>query len=1361
MAVSLSAQTSQTYTLAGTHTFTPPSGVTSINVQAWGGGGSGGYNTSGRARGGGGGGAYTSGTISCIPGVPITIIVGAGGIYSDNNTATDDGRNSSAGVIVANGGSRGVVGNNVATNGGAGGTVSTNPGSVVSFLSYAGGHGGNGYVAGNNGGGGGGGESASSTGAGNAGGSGTFNGNGGAGGSGNADGGDGGRGSNNDGTPNSADGNSPGGGAGGRGDVNGSNRNGGDGQVILTWSLPVGYCSGNALTVFNNLNVASPNSATGAPDGIGAQLNETSDQLSLELTSGNPLTAGGAVNVVWQRVSNSNTIIRVEVSEDGILWTYVGNYTNINPRNTWITQSIPLPVNTRYISFTSNNGWDLDIDAVTYSTPCAPTCTNPVIFNVTGGGVYCSGTGLPVALSGSETGIEYQLYIGINPQGSPVAGTGSAINFGNQVTAGTYTIVATRLSGGCVATMIGNANISFSTPAQPSVISGPTNSCIGAAQTYSVINVPGVTYTWIFPSGWTQTGGGTSNSVTVTAGSIAGDITVTPSNTCGTGLSRSLTVTTTTALPAQPGVITGPASPCTSAALLNYSVPNVTGVIFTWSFPSDWTITAGQGTNNVTVTAGLTAGNVSVTASNGCGNGPVQTLALVPVSVPSQPGAISGDNTPCQGTTQVYSTTNQPGTTYNWTFPAGWLQTAGGTTNSVTVTTGAGSGAVSVTPSNGSCIGTARNLAVVTSPGTPVIAGTIAGTATQCPGVTGQVYSIPAAPNATSYTWTVPAGWTITSGAGTNSIIVTSGTAGQNGNITVKAGNSCGTSTALVLPVTVSAIPTPDISANYCAGGGYIRLTANGGGAGATYLWNTDETTSEIMVNIAGQYSVLVTNAAGCSASAIYNVSTELVVNGDFSAGNTGFTHSTYGYRADVGGNTELGPEGLYGVGTDPQAYHSNFWGRDHTSGTGNFMIVNGFPGTPQPVIWTTIVPVVPGVSYYFSAWALSLNNVGNYAELQFRVNGTLVGTTAPLPARPNNNNPPFNWIQFYGTWTAPAGVFSVPIEIVDFQTAAAGNDFGLDDISFATLAPLPAVIAPSSNGTSFCIGQPINLFANLKGGKAPFTFSWTGPDGFTSSLENPSIPNATIAKSGVYNLTITDGYGCAPVTASASPIAVIPPPSCSITGPATVCPSSTSNIYTVPAGMTSYAWSITGNGSISGATNGSSVNVTAGAANNSQFTLSLAMTNSTGCTSNCQQVYSVEDNTPPTFTLPLLNAGYCVEYVSQALYNPGQENTDLDITWLRPDYYLVAAGSTLLNLGSVADNCALAVNPIAWTIDFGNNGSIEFSGTGQLSTYGTELQFPLGTNRISYTVTDKVGNVTIQFVDVVVTPRPIISNNF
>ncbi|MFT7396166.1 MAG: hypothetical protein ACI96G_000914, partial [Flavobacterium sp.] len=90
-----------------------------------------------------------------------------------------------------------------------------------------------------------------------------------------------------------------------------------------------------------------------------------------------------------------------------------------------------------------------------------------------------------------------------------------------------------------------------------------------------------------------------------------------------------------------------------------------------------------------------------------------------------------------------------------------------------------------------------------TSPSAPATPGGITGASTPCPSVTGQSYSITAVTNATTYNWTVPSGWSITSGSGTSSILVTTGTAGQNGSITVNAANSCGTSAVSSFPVTV------------------------------------------------------------------------------------------------------------------------------------------------------------------------------------------------------------------------------------------------------------------------------------------------------------------------------------------------------------------------------------------------------------------------------------------------------------------------------------------------------------------------------------------------------------------------------
>jgi hypothetical protein len=79
---------------------------------------------------------------------------------------------------------------------------------------------------------------------------------------------------------------------------------------------------------------------------------------------------------------------------------------------------------------------------------------------------------------------------------------------------------------------------------------------------------------------------------------------------------------------------------------------------------------------------------------------------------PAQPSVISGNTTPVQFSSQNYSVTNTPGVSYSWTFPDGWVQTEGGTTNSVTAIVGLNPGNISVTPFNSACSGLARTLAV-------------------------------------------------------------------------------------------------------------------------------------------------------------------------------------------------------------------------------------------------------------------------------------------------------------------------------------------------------------------------------------------------------------------------------------------------------------------------------------------------------------------------------------------------------------------------------------------------------------------------------------------------------------------------
>ena len=67
---------------------------------------------------------------------------------------------------------------------------------------------------------------------------------------------------------------------------------------------------------------------------------------------------------------------------------------------------------------------------------------------------------------------------------------------------------------------------------------------------------------------------------------------------------------------------------------------------------------------------------------------------------------------------------------------------------------------------------------------------------------------------------------------------------------------------------------------------------------------------------------------------------------------------------------------------------------------------------------------------------------------------------------------------------------------------------------------PLPTPIAGSN--APLCSGSTLNLTSG--GGTS---YSWTGPNGFTSPLQNPSITNVTAADAGTYTVTVTGDFGC------------------------------------------------------------------------------------------------------------------------------------------------------------------------------------------------------------------------------------------
>jgi hypothetical protein len=203
----------------------------------------------------------------------------------------------------------------------------------------------------------------------------------------------------------------------------------------------------------------------------------------------------------------------------------------------------------------------------------------PTAFAVTGSGVYCQSTGgLPVGLANSETGVTYTLFKDAVAQAPTVAGTGSAITFGNQL-AGTYTVSGTN--GGGTTAMTGSAVITEtpSVAASVTIAADANNVCAGTSVTFTASPVGGgatPTYQWY------------KNTLAVATGStysyvaLNGDVVyvvMTSNAPCATGspaTSNSVTMAVTAQL-ATSVTITASANPVTTGTTVTFTPTPVNG----------------------------------------------------------------------------------------------------------------------------------------------------------------------------------------------------------------------------------------------------------------------------------------------------------------------------------------------------------------------------------------------------------------------------------------------------------------------------------------------------------------------------------------------------------------------------------------------------------------------------------------------------------------------------------------------------------------------------------------------------------------------------------------------------------------
>lgn len=191
-----------------------------------------------------------------------------------------------------------------------------------------------------------------------------------------------------------------------------------------------------------------------------------------------------------------------------------------------------------------------------------------------------------------------------------------------------------------------------------------------------------------------------------------------------------------------------------------------------------------------------------------------------------------------------------------------------------------------------------------------------------------------------------------------------------------------------------------------------------------------------------------------------------LLVNPDFSAGNTGF--STDYIFVNSGQSTT--PD-TYGVRTNSQNFNTNYVAfGDHTTGTGNMMLLDGYP-VANKTAWTQTVTTQTNKAYTFSGWATA-SDATNFPALRFSINGTQVGSDFALSTNAGA------WQPFSVTWNSGTQT-SATIAIKDTITLDFGNDFALDDLSFATAVltnPVASIYLAAEIGWNSILNQPYQV---------------------------------------------------------------------------------------------------------------------------------------------------------------------------------------------------------------------------------------------------------------------------------------------
>lgn len=850
------------------------------------------------------------------------------------------------------------------------------------------------------------------------------------------------------------------------------------------------------------------------------------------------------------------------------------------------------------LAATSNTGCvDISTQTITIGTP--PVITVPTNTTVCAGATIPAAVFTTVPTGATFTWTNSNTNIGLAASGNANIDAFTATNATS--TPITATITVTPTLNGCV-----GAAASYTITVDPT----PTLTAVTSQTVCANANTTAITYT-VAPVAstidWTNSntaiglgasGTGDIASFTGTnAGStvISGNFVATPTFNGCIGTPRNFTVTINP-IPSIPAITSQTVCATANTTAINFNPTPATATI-NWT-NSNGTIGVGTtGAGNIAAFAGVNAGSTAVTGNfaatptlNGC-TGTAQNFTITVNPTPTLT-AITSQTVCANANTTVITFNPNPATaTVGWTNSNGAIGVGTTGTGNIAAFTGINAGSTAVTgnfaatPTENGCTGAAQNFTITVNPIPSIPAIT---SQTVCANANTTTINFNPTPATATVNWTNSNGAIGVGATGAGNIAaftgINAGSSPVTGNfVATPTENGC-TGTAQNFTITVNHIPTiPAVtSQTVCATANTAAINFNPTPATATVNWTNSNGTIGVGTNGTGTIAAFAgVNAGstpatgnfvatptenGCTGTAqnftitVNPTPTLAAITSQTVCANANTAAITFNPTPATATVNWTNSNGAIGIGTSGTGNIASFAGINtgSTAAVGNFSATpteNGCTGAAQnfsvtinPLPTLTAVTsqtVCPGtntdainfVSNPIGAtvsWTNSNTNIGIGASGNGDI-GAFAGTNTGLTALTGN----FSATPTLNTCVGTPITFSI------------------------TVNPLPVPVGGSNS--PICVNATLNLTAS--GGTS---YSWQGPDNFSSTTQNPSLANASLPMAGDYTVTVSLGGTC--ISTATVTVVVNALPVVTIGSNSPVCENGTINL--TANGGVSYSWS-------------------------------------------------------------------------------------------------------------------------------------------------------------------------------------------